>query len=135
MSAILTRRARFSAAHRLSSEHLSDSENENLFGKCFNPNGHGHNYEIEVSVRGSIDAKTGLVMNLSDLKSIIEKEIISRFDHKNLNLDTEEFSKLNPTAENIAAVCFKILSQSLGKLLYEVRIKETENNFAIVRAE
>lgn len=133
-SAILTRRETFSASHRLYSAALSDSENKALFGKCYHPNGHGHNYVLEVSVKGAID-KNGLVMNLADLKKIIEEHVLSKVDHKHFNLDVPEFKTLNPTAENIAYVIWGWLKPTLGALLYEVKLHETENNVAVYRGE
>lgn len=134
-AAILSRRETFSASHRLVSAALSDAENQALFGKCYHPSGHGHNYVLEVSVHGSIDQKTGIVMNLAKLKEIIQTQVLSKVDHKHLNLDVVEFKTLNPTAENIAYVIWQWLTPSLGELLYEVRLHETENNVAIYRGE
>lgn len=130
----LSRRSTFSASHRLHSGALSDAENQKFFGKCNNPHGHGHNYELEVIVQGEIDPKTGVVINLTDLKQIIDDSVIHKMDHKNLNLDVTEFKNLNPTAENIAAVIWKLLEAKLPKgMLHEVRLRETENNIAIFR--
>jgi 6-pyruvoyltetrahydropterin/6-carboxytetrahydropterin synthase len=129
----LSRRELFSASHRLHSNKLTAEENKNLFGKCNSQNGHGHNYIIEVIVRGAVDDR-GLTMNLNDLKQIIADEILARFDHKHLNLDCKEFVELNPTAENIAIVCWKILKAKLP-ILHEVKIHETEKNVAIYRGE
>jgi len=133
--AILTRRETFSASHRLVSQELSDEENSKLFGKCFHPNGHGHNYVIEVSVLGDINPKTGIVMNLTELKRIIHDVVMSKVDHRHLNLDVEEFKTLNPTAENIAYVIWQWLKPSLGALLYEIKLHETENNAAVYRGD
>lgn len=132
----LSRRVVFSAAHRLHSSDLSDAENLKIFGKCNHLNGHGHNYELEVVLRGSINAATGLIYNLSDLKVVIERVVLSRVDHRHLNLDVPEFAKLNPTAEVIARVFWDWLKPELPKgLLYEVRLRETENNLAMYRGE
>ena len=132
----LTRRAVFSASHRLHSQQLSDQENRQLFGKCNRPGGHGHNYTIEVTVRGEIDPRTGIVMNLTELKAAIQETVMRRMDHRNLNTDLPEFRQLNPTAENIAVVCWKMLQDRLPQgLLHEVVIRETENNFARYRGE
>lgn len=132
----LTRRAVFSASHRLHSDRLSDQENRQLFGKCNRPGGHGHNYTIEVTVRGEIDVGTGIVMNLTELKAAIEETVMRRMDHRNLNTDLPEFQDLNPTAENIAVVCWKMLQKRLPEgLLHEVVIRETENNFVRYRGE
>ena len=132
----LSRRATFCAAHRLHSSHLDDGENLRVFGKCNNPHGHGHNYALEVIVGGEIDPRTGMVMNLTDLKAAIEEEIVGRMDHKNLNLDVKEFASLNPTAENIAIVAWELLQKRLPKnMLKEIRLYETENNLVIYRGE
>lgn len=133
-SAILTRRETFSASHRLYSAAMSDEQNRALFGKCAHVNGHGHNYVVEVSVKGAID-KNGLVMNLTDLKQAIHDHVLSKVDHKHLNLDVPEFKTLNPTAENIAYVIWGWLKPSLGSLLHEVKLHETENNVAVYRGE
>lgn len=132
----LTRRSTFSAAHRLHSPGLSDEENLEIFGKCANPNGHGHNYILEVTVRGEIDPRTGMVMNLAELKRTVEEAIIRPMDHKNLNEDVGVLQKINPTAENLAVVFWKLLEDRLAPgLLVEVRLHETENNIATYRGE
>lgn len=131
----LARRESFSASHRLHSPHLSDEENARLFGKCNRANGHGHNYVLEVTVRGPIDPATGLVMHLSDLKRILREEVLPKVDHRHLNLDVAEFAALNPTAENIACVVWQWLLPSLGGLLHEVKLQETEKNTVIYRGE
>lgn len=132
----LTRKAHFCASHRLHADLLPEDENLRIFGKCNNPNGHGHNYILEVTVRGEVDPITGMVMNLTTLKEILEQEILTPFDHKHLNLDAPDFQELNPTAENIAVVIWKKLSQRIPKgLLYEVKLWETENNSAVYRGE
>ncbi|HSR69473.1 MAG TPA: 6-pyruvoyl tetrahydrobiopterin synthase family protein [Acidobacteriota bacterium] len=132
----LTRRAVFAASHRLHSSQLSQEENRRLFGKCNHPNGHGHNYVIEVTVKGAVDPDTGIVFNLTDLKAAIEKAVMEPMDHRNLNQDLPEFADLNPTAENIALVCWNRLQDLLPPgLLHEVLIRETENNFAVYRGE
>lgn len=124
------RKEHFNAAHRLHNRGLSDAENAAIFGKCNYPNFHGHNYELIVKVIGDIDPKTGYVIDLKLLGDLIKKEIIDRFDHKNLNLDTLEFKALNPTAENIAIVIFNLLKPKLDER-YELKIilYETERNF------
>jgi 6-pyruvoyltetrahydropterin/6-carboxytetrahydropterin synthase len=123
------RRSTFNSAHRLFRPDWSDEKNEAGFDKCNNPNYHGHNYTLEVWVSGEIDAETGFLIDLKILKTIIQKEIIDRFDHRNLNLDCPEFEHLNPTAENIAAVIYKLMRQAMDKK-YELSITlwETENN-------
>jgi 6-pyruvoyltetrahydropterin/6-carboxytetrahydropterin synthase len=133
-TALLIRRVTFSASHRLHSPELSDAENTKIFGKCNNPNGHGHNYVLEVAVQGKIDPKTGMILNLSDLNELIDKIVVSRIDHKNFNLDLPEFQKTNPTAENIAVFIWKILKEKIP-LLHEIKLQETENNSVIYRGE
>lgn len=134
--AYLTRRAVFSASHRLHTQHLSEVENESMFGKCNSKNGHGHNYILEVTVRGEIEPSTGLIINLTDLKEIIESEILQYVDHRHLNYDVPFLEGVNPTAENIVVAFWHRLNQRLKPgLLYEVRILETENNFAFYRGE
>ncbi|NDC92688.1 MAG: 6-carboxytetrahydropterin synthase [Flavobacteriales bacterium] len=123
------RRATFNAAHRLFRKDWSDEKNNAVFGKCNNPNFHGHNYVLEVWIEGAIDPATGYVIDLKIVKDLIKNEITDRFDHKNLNLDCKEFLNLNPTAENIAVVCWDLLRVELDSK-YELSIKlwETENN-------
>jgi len=123
------RRATFNAAHRLFRKDWSDEKNNDVFGKCNNPNFHGHNYVLEVWIEGAIDPSTGYVIDLKIVKDLIKNEITDRFDHKNLNLDCKEFLNLNPTAENIAVVCWNLLRTELDAK-YELSIKlwETENN-------
>jgi 6-pyruvoyltetrahydropterin/6-carboxytetrahydropterin synthase len=123
------RRATFNAAHRLFRKDWSDEKNNAVFGKCNNPNFHGHNYVLEVWIEGAIDTETGYVIDLKIVKDLIKNEITDRFDHKNLNLDCKEFLNLNPTAENIAVVCWNLLRSELDSK-YELSIKlwETENN-------
>ena len=123
------RRSTFNSAHRLFRPDWSDEKNEAVFDKCNNPNYHGHNYTLEVWVSGEVDTETGYLIDLKILRTIIQKEIIDRFDHRNLNLDCPEFEQLNPTAENIAAVIYKLMRQAMDKK-YELSITlwETENN-------
>jgi 6-pyruvoyltetrahydropterin/6-carboxytetrahydropterin synthase len=124
------RKEHFNAAHRLFVPGWTDAQNQEQFGKCANPHYHGHNYELVVKVSGTPDPLTGYVINLSDLSSIIQKKVLARFDHKNLNLDTAEFAKLNPTAENIVYVIYEILRKELDASLdLSVRLYETERNF------
>lgn len=124
------RREHFNAAHRLHNAALSAEENARIFGLCNLPNYHGHNYELVVCVKGEIDDKTGYVIDMKQLSEVIKAHVIERFDHKNLNLDTEEFRTLNPTAENIAMVIHNILSEQLDSR-YELKVTlyETERNF------
>ena len=100
----VSRKSHFNAAHRLHNPNWSDEKNQAIFGKCNNPNYHGHNYQFMVSVTGAIDPETGYVIDMKVLKDLMKNEVENRFDHKNLNLDTEEFKNLNPTAENIVVV-------------------------------
>ncbi len=124
------RKAHFNAAHRLHNPSLSEQENKKLFGLCNNPNFHGHNYALEVKVTGEIDPVTGYVIDTKILKDIIQKEVHDRFDHRNLNIDTEEFKNLNPTAENIAVVIWNLIKPHLNpNLELALRLYETENNF------
>lgn len=124
------RKEHFNAAHRLHNPALSDAENAAILGKCNYPNYHGHNYELIVKVIGEIDPKTGYVIDLKLLGDVIKKQVIEKFDHKNLNLDTTEFRDLNPTAENIALVIHNILSKQLDAR-YDLKIilYETERNY------
>jgi 6-pyruvoyltetrahydropterin/6-carboxytetrahydropterin synthase len=129
MPVSVCRKAHFNAAHRLHNPKWSESENARIFGKCGNPNYHGHNYTLEVWVSGKINADSGFVIDLKILKELIETEIENRFDHKNLNLDTIEFKTLNPTAENICVVTWKLLRAKLDpSLQLKVRLYETERN-------
>jgi 6-pyruvoyltetrahydropterin/6-carboxytetrahydropterin synthase len=124
------RREHFNAAHRLFNPSWDDATNEKVFGKCALPHYHGHNYELEVKVTGKPDKRTGYVMDLKELSDLIKKEIHSRFDHKNLNLDTEEFKDLNPTAENIVVVIYDILRPLIDKKKdLHIRLYETPRNF------
>ena len=124
------RREHFNAAHRLHNPQWSNKENEDTFGKCSLPNYHGHNYEMEIKVVGEPDPTTGFVMDMKKLSDLVQTTIIERFDHKNLNLDTEEFKTLNPTAENIAIVIFNLLRPKIDSAfdLY-IRLYETPRNF------
>jgi len=124
------RKEHFNAAHRLYNANWDDATNEKVFGKCALPHYHGHNYEMEVRVAGVPDEKTGYVMDLKLLSDLINREIIERFDHKNLNLDTEEFKNLNPTAENIVVVIYKLLRPQIdSKFDLQIRLYETPRNF------
>lgn len=124
------RKEQFNAAHRLFNPHWDDAKNNEVFGKCALPNYHGHNYELIVKVTGKPDKKTGYVMDLKLLSDLIRREIMSRFDHKNLNLDTEEFKNLNPTAENIVVVIYDLLRPHIDKKKeLQLRLYETPRNF------
>ncbi|XP_033963082.1 6-pyruvoyl tetrahydrobiopterin synthase isoform X1 [Pseudochaenichthys georgianus] len=132
----ITRVQSFSACHRLHSIHLSDEENKRVYGKCNNPNGHGHNYKVEVTVRGKIDAHTGMVMNLTDLKAHIEEVIMIPLDHKHLDKDVPYFAKVVSTTENLAVYIWDHMVELLPpSLLYEIRIHETDKNIIIYRGE
>ena len=124
------RREHFNAAHRLYHSGWTDAQNTDVFGKCSLPNYHGHNYEIEVKVVGEVDEKTGFVMDMKRLSDLVQEYVIARFDHKNLNLDTEEFKALNPTAENIAIVIYNLLRPHVNaeNALF-IRLYETPRNF------
>lgn len=124
------RHEHFNAAHRLYNPAWTDDKNDAVFGKCNNPSFHGHNYELIVKVTGVPDAATGYVIDLKQLSDLIKKEVHERFDHKNLNLDTEEFKQLNPTAENIAIVIYNLLRPHINadKDL-QIRLYETPRNF------
>ena len=132
----VTRRATFSASHRLYDPHLSDSENEAIFDKCSNKNGHGHNYVLEVTVAGEPREQTGYVIDLKKLKEIVKREVIDRVDHKHLNLDVDFMQGIIPTAENIAKACWKVLYPKITEgRLYAIRLHETENNVVEYRGE
>ena len=132
----LTRRATFSAAHRLWSNHLSDEENYALYEKCANPNGHGHNYVLEVTIRGIPDPQTGMILNLTDMKRITEEQVISSVDHKHLNYDVPWLEGVIPTAELLVVAFWKRLQRGFPEgMLYEVKLHETENNIALYRGE
>ncbi len=124
------RREHFNAAHRLYNEQWSDEKNSSVFGKCSLPNYHGHNYEVEVKVIGEVDATTGFVMDMKKLSDLLQEKVLVKFDHKNLNLDTEEFKKVNPTAENIAIVIYNLLRPHINASLeLYIRLYETPRNF------
>lgn len=124
------RKEHFNAAHRLHNPAWSDEENKNIFGKCNNANYHGHNYELVIKVTGFPDEETGYVIDMKILSDIIKKEVLHKFDHRNLNLDTEEFKNLNPTAENIAMVIWNILRKEINsELELFVTLHETDNNY------
>ncbi len=132
----VTRREVFSAAHRLHNPALSDEENRMLFGKCNNPNWHGHNYTLEVVVAGEVNPKTGYVIDIKKLKRILREHIIEKLDHKNLNTDVEFLKGVIPSSENIAMAIWKELEGKIpeGKL-YSVKIFETENNYVEYKGE
>jgi 6-pyruvoyltetrahydropterin/6-carboxytetrahydropterin synthase len=130
MKASVYRKEHFNAAHRLHNAHWSDEKNKSVFGLCNNPNYHGHNYDLIVKVTGEIDPDTGYVIDTKVLKDLIKQEITDKFDHQNLNLDTEEFKHLNPTTEHIAMVCWNKLRPHLNQnLQLTIFLYETERNF------
>jgi len=130
MKVSVFRKAHFNAAHRLHNPNWSDEKNKAIFGLCNNPNYHGHNYELEVKVIGEIDPETGYVIDMKILKDIIKEEVEDHFDHQNLNLDTEDFKNLNPTAENIVVVIWNRIRTRLPEHLdLAVRLYETPRNF------
>lgn len=130
MKTAVYRKEHFNAAHRLHNPLWSDEKNCEIFGLCNNPSFHGHNYDLVVKVVGEIDPETGFVIDTKILKDLIKKEIIDRFDHKNLNVDVPEFAQLNPTAENIAMVIYNKLKLQLPKSLeLQIRLFETERNY------
>lgn len=130
MKVTVGRKEHFNAAHRLHNPDWTDEKNKEVFGLCNNANYHGHNYELVVKVTGEPDKNTGYVIDLKILSDIIKENVLDRFDHKNLNLDTEEFKTLIPTAENISVVIWKILREKIHKQLeIKVILYETERNF------
>lgn len=130
MRVTVSRKAHFNAAHRLYRKDWSDEKNDQVFGLCNNPNYHGHNYEMIVSVAGEVDPETGYVIDIKTLKELIKTEVEDHLDHKNLNLDVPEFNNLNPTAENIVVVIYNRLKAKLSdKLDLEVTLFETPRNF------
>ena len=134
MSLTIYRKAHFNAAHRLYRKDWSDEKNSEVFGKCSNPNFHGHNYELEVGVTGEVDPTTGFVINLDVLKKVIFEEVETPFDHKNLNIEVPEFKNLNPTVENIAIVIWNKLRKKLdSKYGISVKLYETPRNFVVYK--
>lgn len=130
MKVSVFRKEHFNAAHRLNNSTLTEAENKDIFGKCNYPNYHGHNYELIVQVTGEVDEKTGYVIDMKTLGDIIKNEVHERFDHKNLNLDTNEFKNLMPTAENIAIVIYHLLRPKIEPTKdLKIRLYETDRNF------
>lgn len=128
----ITRRERFNAAHRLYKESYTDEENLEVFGKCSNPNWHGHNYNLYVTVKGEPDPETGFLINLKQLSNLIKEKIIHKVDHKNLNLEVDFMDGKNPTTENIAMAIWDELEAPLRRFgieLHKIKIEETENNY------
>ncbi len=136
MKITVCRKAHFNATHRLNNPNWSDDKNEKIFGSCNNPNYHGHNYNLTVKVKGEIDPETGYVMDMKELKEIIDEHIVSRYDHKNLYLDVNDFGDLNPSAENIAIKIWHILRQNIRKdFELSIELYETERNFVEYNGE
>lgn len=130
MKVAVFRKEHFNAAHRLHNPAWTDEKNSSVFGKCNNPSYHGHNYELIVQVTGEPDPETGYVCDMKVLSGLIKKYVTDRFDHRNLNLDVDEFKELNPTAENIAVVIYNILRAKIDAALdLKIRLYETERNF------
>lgn len=128
---LLTRKAEFSASHYYWIDAWTAEENRRVFGKCANRNGHGHNYTLEVTVKGEIDAKTGFVVDLKELKDVMEREVVSVYDHRHLNLEVPEFKTVQPTTENIAvAVWNRLEGKIAGARLHRVRVYEMPDLFA-----
>ncbi len=136
MKITVCRKEHFNAAHRLHNPAWPEAQNQEYFGLCNSPNFHGHNYELIVKLTGTVDPETGYVYDLKNLSNLVASEVINRFDHKNLNLDTEEFKNLNPTAENIAIVIWNLLRAKLKpELALSVTLYETERNFVHYNGE
>ena len=132
----ITRREVFSSSHRLHNTNLSDEENKTLFGKCNNPNGHGHNYTLEVVVAGEIDPKTGYVVDLKKLKEIIIEYVVKKVDHKHLNHDVDFLDGINPTTENFAVKIWEqLVNQIPSGKLFSIKLYETENNYIEYKGE
>lgn len=132
MSLTVFRKAHFNAAHRLFRKDWDDQKNFEIFGKCSNPNYHGHNYELEVGISGEIDPETGFLMNLKILRDLIKEEVEIPFDHKNLNVEVPEFAEVIPTVENIAIVIWKKLRKRIdNKFEISVKLYETPRNYVI----
>lgn len=132
----VTRRETFSASHRLYNPEFSEEDNNKVFGKCNNQNGHGHNYVLEVIVAGEINPQTGYVIDLKELKKIIKENVIKKIDHKHLNLDVDFMKNIIPTAENIAiGIWGQLVDKIPAGKLYSVKVYETENNYAEYKGE
>jgi 6-pyruvoyltetrahydropterin/6-carboxytetrahydropterin synthase len=124
----LGRRYRFAASHRLHSAQLNEAENHRLYGKCNNPHGHGHNYVLEISVSGDVDPATGMIANLADLDSFVERQVLEPFDHRSLNDEVAAFRDRVPTTENLCIEIFQRLQSFSAAKLERVRVEETSNN-------
>ena len=127
----VTRRLRFNAAHRVHNPSLSDAENTALFGKCNNPNWHGHNYRLEVSIKGTIDPRTGYVIDLGHLRDLVEREVIEKTDHRNFNIDVDYMRDIIPTTENIVVAMWRVIAPAVAPAqLVRLRLWETDQNYA-----
>jgi 6-pyruvoyltetrahydropterin/6-carboxytetrahydropterin synthase len=133
----ITRKVEFCASHRLCNPNFSDEQNAAVYGRCSNPHGHGHNYTMEVTIKGRPDPNTGMIIDLKDLKKVIHEVIIEKVDHKNLNVDVDFLQGVIPTTENLVVVFWEILAGALPPhcQLHEIRLWETENNVAYYRGE
>ena len=130
----ITRKIEFSAGHRLFNPNFSDEQNKATFGLCNNPNGHGHNYVLEVTLSGEVCNDTGMVFDLKELKKLIQREIIDKVDHKNLNVDVDYLKSIIPTAENLAIKFWEILEPKFTKgRLHEIKLYESERNYVVYR--
>lgn len=129
----LVRQEHFCASHRLHSPDLSDEENKLFYGKCNNKNGHGHNYILEITLKGEVDPKTGIIVNLTEVKDILLKKIIDKVDHKHLNHDIPELLNIIPSIENLVIIFWEWIEPEFGSLLFEVKLIESENNSAFYR--
>ncbi len=134
MSLTVYRKAHFNAAHRLFRKDWDDAKNLQVFGKCSNPNYHGHNYELEVGISGEVDPETGFLIDLKKLSNIIKEEVEDAFDHKNLNIEVPEFKNLNPTVENIAVVIWNKIRKRIDSAYgVSVKLYETPRNFVLYK--
>ena len=126
----VTRKLHFNAAHRVHNPEMSDAENSATFGKCNNPNWHGHNYVLEVSVSGEVDPRTGYVVDLGKLRDIVEREVVEHVDHRNMNVDVDFMRGIIPTSENIVVQCWRVLEPRVAPAkLTRLRLWETERNY------
>ncbi|XP_072030642.1 6-pyruvoyl tetrahydrobiopterin synthase-like [Amphiura filiformis] len=133
----MSRKEKFSAGHRLCSKHLTEEENLKWFGKCYNPNGHGHNYTVVVTLKGKLDPVTGMIINFNELSACMKKAIVEPLDHKNLNVEVEFFKDRTTTTENVAVYVWQEMKKVMTdpSMLHEVRVKSTDKNTAIYRGE
>ena len=133
---LVTKKLNFSAAHRLFNPKLDENENREIYGKCSNLHGHGHYYTLEITVKGTIDPKTGMVINVDTLKNVVNEEIIDKVDHKNLNFDVDFLKDTIPTMENLVQVFWDILKDKIPEgELFEIRLHESDENFVVYRGK